>query len=606
MSFTLLFKKYNFLLFLAFLALSACNDISNVDEARQDQVKDFPKREDNWFERNIPNYKDDIDPYGDLSREDYMDIGNQRKFMTADKDDDSALSDLRDLLLNDNVVEDSELSDKIVSIAVNGDVNVRDVIIELAKRAEVDVQLDNNISGNIILIAKERPFSEIIKRICDQANLVFTYENKLLHIKKDVPVIKNYKFALVDTKRSSKSSIDSSLSVGGNAENGNATQSSGSSSNLTIESGDGDVWANIEKGIVNLLNQYSDTALTTNGVESKGLLSVNRNAGVVSVIATNKQHKEIKKFLDELHISLTSQVLIEAKVLEVTLNDQYSSGINWGLLNNSANGSYIGANFGNATASGAYDANNNFLVNGASSNQFKFSVLPQDFFGTPFDIDASVELLESFGVTRSISNPRISTLNNNYAILNFSENEVYFQVDVEREEQENSNGGTDTVLSVTSEVKSVPIGIVLSIQPSIDIERNEITMNIRPTLTRITDRVENPGTVIAAKLAEVSSSTLNADIPVVEVREMDTVMRMQSGQVMVMGGLLQERVLNTDKGVPGLSRISYIGNAFKGVDKSTAIVETVIFIKATIIPGRGVSIEDKQFYKKFDEKRRTY
>ena len=132
-------------------------------------------------------------------------------------------------------------------------------------------------------------------------------------------------------------------------------------------------------------------------------------------------------------------------------------------------------------------------------------------------------------------------------------------------------------------------------------------MNVKPTLTRVTDRVSNPGvTIIAADIDGLDADSLNAEIPVVEVRELDTVLRAQSGEIMVIGGLLEERTLNTDTGVPGLSRIPYLGNAFKRVSKETTMVETVIFIKPTIIPGKGVSVEDKDFYKKFNRDNRAF
>ena len=139
-----------------------------------------------------------------------------------------------------------------------------------------------------------------------------------------------------------------------------------------------------------------------------------------------------------------------------------------------------------------------------------------------------------------------------------------------------------------------------------NVKRNEITMNIRPTLTRVSSRVSDPGVEIFAARNNISTDNLNSQIPVVEVRELDTVMRVKNGEIMVIGGLLEERTANTDTGVPGASRIPYLGNIFKSVTKGTELIETVIFIKATIVPGQGVSVEDKEFYKKFNEGRALF
>jgi general secretion pathway protein D len=126
-------------------------------------------------------------------------------------------------------------------------------------------------------------------------------------------------------------------------------------------------------------------------------------------------------------------------------------------------------------------------------------------------------------------------------------------------------------------------------------------MNIRPTLSRITAYVDDPGVSI---IAERTGTNVKSQIPVIEVRELDSVLKISSGQVMVIGGLMKEEAVNKDAGVPGLSKMPIVGNLFKGVTKSSDVVETVIFIKATIIPSAGyVPQGDKDFYENFGAER---
>jgi len=586
------------LAFSLLLMVSACSHQSRIDRLREDNSTDKHKRSDSWLEQLNVNPKDKIDPYNNLDREDYMEIGAQRKLADNFSSSKIQTPKMQDILAD---VDDEFLAnDKLVSISVNENVPLKEVLVELARRAEVDVEIDKNINDNIIFIAKDKPFSQVIKRIARIAGLRYDFEDGVLRIEKDNPVIKSYKFNMLDITRSSSSSVNSSLSVGGESgDGGSAAVTGGSSSQVDTASGDGDVWSNVESGVSGILSKYSSKSSEDGGSSSSSsILSLNKSAGVVSVLATDSQHKAVKEYLDSIHMSLTSQVLIEAKVLEVTLDDKYNSGIDWNVVTSNLG---IGAQLG-------ADASAFSFTPGA--DEFKVGVLPTSLFGNDnVSISAGVELLETFGVTRSLSNPRINTMNNQFAILNFSQNEVYFDVTLEKEEEEatDRNPNPETTITVDSEIRTVPIGIVLTLQPSIDLDRNEITMNVKPTLTRVTDRVSNPGvTIIAADIDGLDADSLNAEIPVVEVRELDTVLRAQSGEIMVIGGLLEERTLNTDTGVPGLSRIPYLGNAFKRVSKETTMVETVIFIKPTIIPGKGVSVEDKDFYKKFNRDNRAF
>ncbi len=610
----------------ALFNLSACSGSKKEESVREKESKNFPQRKDSWFKKNLVNAGDKIDPYGDLSREDYMEIADpsEKNKNLNIVTPHIQLPDVTGLMKSPDKIEVE--NDKLVSISVNEEIPLKEVLVELARKAEIDVEIDKNINGGIIFIAHEKPFSEVIERICKIADLRYKFTNGVLQITKDTPFVTTYKFNMLDLTRSSSSSVSANVQVGGSggSSGGSSTGSSsgastasitsGSTNQLDMKSGEGDMWKTLEEGVQKILDTYALEQVSLEQAQQKvqqaaggavkdyAILSSNRNAGIITVLANTKQHQAIKEYLDGVHISLTSQVLIEAKVMEVSLKDEFASGINWNLL--TTDGGFVkgistGANLGSTIASSSAIA----------ADSFKFSVLPTELFGNSGNsLDASVTLLQTFGITRSLSNPRISTMNNQSAVLNFSENEVYFQVKLDDQQSTSGTAGVDNRnVSVESEIKTVPIGIILSLQPSIDLQRNEITMHIRPTLTRVTDRVADPAiAIIADRLDFPDADSLNSEIPVVEVREIDTVLRAKSSDIMVIGGLLQEKVINEDKGIPGLSSLPYLGNAFKKVGKDTQLVETVIFIKATIVPGQGVSVEDKEFYKKYSKGRHPF
>jgi general secretion pathway protein D len=187
-------------------------------------------------------------------------------------------------------------------------------------------------------------------------------------------------------------------------------------------------------------------------------------------------------------------------------------------------------------------------------------------------------------------------MNNQQAVLSFAFNQVFFTLDVQEQEDRFGDSLTKT-LNIDSNVNTIPIGVILNLQPSIDTDTDEITMNIRPTLSRIKSEIDVPGVTFLA--ARNNIQNVRSTIPIVEVRELDSILKIHSGQIMVIGGLMEERSSNDETGVPILSTAPLIGKLFKGVAKDSQVVETVIFIKAPIVPGYGVSKEDQHLYRTF-------
>ncbi len=530
----------------------------------------------------------------------------------------------------------------LVSISVNQTIPLRDVLYELAEQAEYDIELDPRISGSIIFTARERPFDVVIKRISEIAGLRSKFEDDIVRVELDLPYQKSYKLDYLSYVRKNTSGIKNDISVvtGEGASTGSKFE--------TQSTSEADFWAELQTGITQILgvragsgqmvsaadpqitaveqspapvapvvtqpapnadgsvpadspvvqvqppaatlqvqplpqvSAGSGNAGSADPVESS--FSVNKQAGMVSVFATERQHNQIAEYLNDVRRSTTAQVLIEAKVLEVSLRDEYAAGINWDNINVGD----VALKFANAGSLARPFLNEETT---AASN-FNISVLGND-------ASVVVDALSRFGTVHALASPRLTVLNNQSASLNVATNQVYFEIDIDISQ---TDSGTQT--TVDSEIRNVPEGVLINVQPSIDLDNQTVSMAVRPTITRITGFREDPG--VAFVVAAAGGADISSQIPVVNVQEMDSVIKVGSGQAVVMGGLLQDRTSSEDRGIPILSEVPLIGNAFKNHGDEVSKTELVIFLKATIIDadGQTVSPVDRDLYKRFSGDRR--
>lgn len=507
--------------------------------------------------------------------------------------------------------------DKLVTLSVTEDVPLKDVLIELSRLAEVDMEIDSGIKGGIILSVRDKPFDQVIRRVAHMGGLRYKIEDGVLRVERDLPYQVDYVVDFLNIIRSNEGNVNINTQViggssgggggssggsggggsggggsgGGGSSGGGGGLSTGSASTLT-SSYEGDLWKSVEEGLKAIIeseieglskvekeNTRSSRRASSDEGGKKKFLQINKQAGVISILATGKQHQRIKGYLDSIKRTVSAQVLIEAKIVEVELNDRYNSGIDWGQITESGLGIASSATFSPGIPATIADA---FTLRGVRSIPFV------------------ITLLEQFGTSRTLSSPRIHAANNQQAVLTFAQNEVYFEIELDDETE--SSAGTDErrSLEVTSSIKTVPVGIILTLQPSINLETQEITMNIRPTLSRITAFKDDPAVSLAlAVTGTANPGNLNNQIPVIEVRELDSILKIKSGEVMVIGGLMTDSNTNKDSGIPYANRVPVFGNAFKSVQKTNEVVETVILIKATIVPTQGLGEQDKRIYQEF-------
>lgn len=543
----------------------------------------------------------------------------------------------------------------LVSIKINQTVPLRDALYELADQADYDIELDPRIRGSIIFTATNRPFDLVVQRIADIAGLRYKFEDDILRIELDTPYNQVYKIDYLSYIRNAKSSVSNNISVvsGDGADSGSRFVADAES--------EANFWGELEVNLEQIVRGTQTGALKTtkdpritaaeqnpnvqavaptsaNGepvsvqppqatlrVESlpvddvdassgsssndkdepEGTFTINKQAGLINVYASEKAHKEIREYLQLLKKAVTSQVLIEAKILEVTLSDQNATGIDWSALNLfSGEGvvDFLAAGTGrigrtlveDPLTGGAKIADTLIPASAGTSKQFVAG-----YNGN--DIQALITAVSEFGTVKALASPRLTVLNNQPAVLNVATNKVFFEIDIDVSRDDN---GTTT--EVDSEIRNVPEGVLVNVQPSINLDERTISMAVRPTITSITNTVNDPGVAFVVGTCGAACAGITSPVPELNVQEIDSVIKVRSEQAIVMGGLLQDRIQTTESGVPILGEAPVIGRLFKDHVDRVNKTELVIFLKATILdnPAESVHTTDKDLYRQFSSDRR--
>lgn len=377
-----------------------------------------------------------------------------------------------------------------------------------------------------------------------------------LRIEPDKPYSKNYNIQFLNLERSSQNRISVATDVFGSMNTQNKQiLDNGSNSEVKVQ-GNNNFWAEVENNIKVVLGQG----------ESIGKYSIHKQAGLITVYGNKIQHDLIDDYLVQLKHVTGQQVLIEAKIIEVNLKDAYKSGINWQKL---GGGDLVSkASFGSLASSAPF-------IDPAfgARDGVNFGVS-----GTHFS--AILQALEEFGSSRTLSSPRLTVMNNQTAILKVAQNQVYFRLNYDRTTGVQNNLQNT---SVSSDIQTVPIGLVMSVQPSIDSETGDILLFLRPTISKLAQTVSDPAIGIAYTANGGTGSFKESVIPVVDVKEIDSILKVKSGEIAILGGLMEVKSNQDQGGLPGLLDVPLVKDLFSSRGEADQVVELVIVLKATIV-----------------------
>jgi len=491
------------------------------------------------------------------------------------------------------------------SVIVNN-IPVHDLLFVLARDAKLNIDIHPGISGTVTLNAIDQTLPQLLARIAKQTDLRIEVEHNNLNVMPDTPFLKHYTVDYVNLSRtvtgmvSANSQIASSLPGGGtNASGGVGT--GGNISNTRIENtSKSQFWESLEKNIKdilretdkilpqgssetiveqssnqtatgistplkipgrrgnhastsiqqanppsNLASQTTDNAtVRRNTFREAASVILNVENGVIAVRATQRQHERIREFLDHVVTAAHRQVLIESTIVEVSLKEGYEQGIDWTQLSGRGLVEYIGNPLKSAiTLKYTRDQNPNALIS----------------------------LLDTFGTTKVLSSPRLSVLNNQTALLKAVENYVYFTVKADT--TSTANVGTSTTYTTTPQ--TVSVGLVMGVTPQIS-DDNMVILNVRPTITSVGKEIADPN-------PELRKNGIENLVPVIRTREVESVLRVASGNIAVLGGLMEDKIDYQTRRFPLAGQIPLAGELVNNRSNFAQKSELVIFLRPVII-----------------------
>jgi len=460
------------------------------------------------------------------------------------------------------------------TVVVNG-VPVRDLLFELARDAKVNVDIHPDIQGTVTLNAIDQTFQQIMDRIARQIDLRYQLHGPNLLISPDTAYWRTYPIDYVNMSRDSVSEVSVATQIattGGSVGEGGGSgaKTSNFSSTKLTNMGNNHFWEIIEANVQAILGVSAEGNSTSeggDGDEVKPLVISNPMSGIISVRATKRDHQQVQSFLDKVMNSALRQVLVEMTIVEVELSDQYQAGVDWQSLAAGTGLSLI------STLTGA---------NLATAPVFSLGYTHTKSSGRT--ISSTLRMLETFGNVKVLSSPKVMTLNNQTALLKVVDEKVYFTVEREIVEATTNSPQRENFFS---EIHTVPVGLVMSVTSQIT-EDNNVAMNVRPTISRITGYAVDP----VPKLLKADFNNL---IPEIQVRELESLLQVANGQMVVMGGLMQNKISKDKDGVPAISEAPGVGDLFSFRNEKFTKTELIIFLRPTVIKGAGLNFDLKAY-----------
>ena len=453
---------------------------------------------------------------------------------------------------------------ELYSVVVQ-DVPVRELLFAMARDAELNIDVNSAIVGNVSINAIDQTLPQILERIARQVDIRWNFERAdYLVVEPDAPFLRSYHIDYVNVARSSASEVSVSSAIAGSD---GSTGEGNNSTTVMNQASNNAFWQTLATNLGAILGEVA----TANTTASPNII-VNPESSLVTVRANNREHTEIQAFLDSVRTRSLYQVMIEATVVEVSLNDSFQSGVDWSLLARD-----------NGQVSFSQELTGLNLANAPTN------VLTLDKSAGPDAITATIRLLNQFGELKVLSSPKLMALNNQTAMLRVVDSRVYFTIDVEPGQQATA---TSPALppTYTSELHTVPVGFTMAVTPQIS-ENDQVTLNVRPTISRIIRFVDDPNPLLA------SAGVVNA-VPEIQIREIESIMKVDSGQIAVLGGLMQDSLDANAAGLPGVSRIRGLGNLFKYRDDNLVKTELIIFIRPVVVRNANIN-GDLQNYSEF-------
>ena len=473
---------------------------------------------------------------------------------------------------------------KRFDIAVR-DVPAREFFLGLAQGTPWNIVVHPDVKGSITLDLKQVTLQEVLEVVQDVYGYGVRRTGNIWRIFPATEQTRMFRVDYLDLQRSgtsrtrvSSGQISEQVSAASNDENasetdtedgsesGEVTRTAVSGSEVETDSRN-DFWGVLERTL----------RLLVGDAEGRRVM-VNPQAGLVIVRATPDRLHEVGRYLRALQGNVERQVILEARIIEVELNDRFQTGINWAALGEPGNGKRIQA--GMAGGGSVFD-------NGVTSQQGAALTLPGSAlasgvattrFGGVFTLDlalndfnALIELLKTQGKVQVLSSPRIATVNNQKAVIKVGTDE-FFVTDVDTQTSITSVSALNQAVNV--ELTPFFSGVALDVVPQID-EDGDVILHIHPTVSEVTEKVK--------EINVSTDTTLSVPLALSSIRETDTIIRARSGQVVVIGGLMKDLRRDETAGLTGFSELPLFGGLFRHQRRQATKSELIILLRPIVV-----------------------
>jgi len=510
----------------------------------------------------------------------------------------------------------------VFSVSVHN-VDIRSLLFAIARDARLNLDVHPDLAGTVSMNAIDQTLTEILDRAALQVNMRYEMEGRNLFVMPDAPVLRHYRVDYLNVAREARSEIGAATSIARGGSGGGSGAGNSSNSAVTNHSNNR-FWETLTQNIRDLLRETDKIipegaaaapaavappaaapaaaasapvgaaapapvlpAVAPARFRESASVIANPETGVISVRATYRQHMRVREFIDRVMKSAGRQVMIEATIVEVNLSDEYQQGINWSLVRNGLPLLQVGP-AGTVLPSGV-------PVSGVIPSMANFTPSYTRMGGNnTMQLFVALRLLESFGNTKVLSSPKISALNNQAALLKVTEDLVYFTLSANYTP---GSSGSAPTFTLTSTPNTVSVGLVMSVMPQVG-EGDEVTLILRPTLSRVVSYVDDPAVPIYLAQARndgINISEISSRIPQIQTREMESVIKVRSGDTAVLGGLMRDDVSGSTDQTPGIGSVPVLGELFKYKKKASSKSELVIFLRPTVVSSASLAGDYQAF-----------
>jgi len=447
----------------------------------------------------------------------------------AEDMDKSSAGPLADAWAPPTMITDEKVLDKDARYSLYvRDAEVKDILLGFGRKSPYNFVISPEVKGQVTVDLKDVGLEQALTAVLTPGNLTYRKDGDIIWVEAPGASPEMFQLDYVITQRTGSRSItNTNIGVDNTSNNTSSATTTGSTSlgtsggTDTVSSNEtSDIFASIENDLKLLMSE-------------KGKMSINREAGLVTVVDYRENLRRVNEYLAKVMEQLHRQVAIEAKVLEVNLSKSREYGVDWSAV------------FGDFSAT---------LVERTSDRVLTATL-------TTTDITTIVKAISVRDNVTVKTSPRVLAMNNQSALIMLGEQEVYFETVDERDED------TGRVIRTSTYPRSVTIGVSLSVVPHIN-RNGIITMDVHPRVTeKIGEKVAPDGTTV----------------PELSIREISTVARLKDGETMVIGGLITERQMDSTTGAPLVSSIPVVGPSLFSTRRSESRkIELVIFLTPRI------------------------